>query len=154
MGKIEHEVWIDAAPERIYELLRSAEGISTWWDQQTKVDTSEGVVFEHSPGPEHGVVQFLVLESQPALIRWKCISKHPPDVPASEWTGTEIQFHIGSRSTSVPATQKWAAEFPIQTVLKLKHLGWQEGAKFLPFCNFAWAAVLTNLTKRAVGGDA
>lgn len=150
MASIEHEVWIDASPDRVYELLRSAEGISTWWDKQTRKDTPDGVVFEHSPGPEHGVVQFLVLESSPELIRWKCISRHPNNVPASEWTGTEIVFHIGDRSNSAVATENWAAKLPARTVLRLNHSGWREDARYLPFCNFAWAGVLMNLSKKAV----
>lgn len=150
MASIVHEAWIDAPPERVYELLSSAEAISTWWDKQTSKDTPDGVVLEHSPGPEHGVVQFLVLESSPHLIRWKCISSHPENVPASEWTGTEIAFYIGDRSTSAAAIEKWAAKLPVQTVLRLKHSGWREEARYLPFCNFAWAGVLMNLAKKAV----
>ena len=154
MASIEQEVWIDAPPERVFDLLRSAAGISTWWDKQTKKDTPDGVVFEHSPGPEHGVVQFLVLESSANLIRWKCISSHAENVPASEWTGTEITFHIGNRSSSSVATETWAANLPVQTVLRLNHSGWREGARYLPFCNFAWAGVLTNLAKKAAGDGA
>ena len=150
MASIEQEVWIDAPPGRVYELLRSAEAISTWWNKQTKKDTPDGVVFEHSPGPEHGVVRFLVLESTPHLIRWKCISSHPENVPASEWSGTAIAFHIGDRSSSSVATEKWAANLPAQTVLRLDHSGWREGARYLAFCNFAWAGVLTNLSNKAV----
>lgn len=149
MASIEHEVWIDAPPERVYELLSSAASISTWWDEQTERETPDGVIFEHSPGPEHGVVQFLVLESTPHLIRWRCISSHPDNVPASEWTGTEIAFHIGDRASSEVASEKWAANLPAQTVLRLNHSGWREGARYLAFCSFAWAAVLMNLSKKA-----
>ncbi len=154
MENIEHEIWIDAAPSRVFELLDSAEAISTWWDQQTRRETPDGVVYEHSPGPEHGVVQFLVLESEPHLIRWKCISKHPANVPASEWSGTDITFSIGARTSSSIAGEKWAADFPVQTVLKLEHAGWRQGARYRAFCNFAWAAVLTNLSNKAVATQA
>jgi len=149
MATIKHEVWIDAPPRRVFELLDSAEAISSWWDQQTKRDTPDGIVFEHSPGPEHGIVQFLVLESTPNLVRWRCISSHPQNVPASEWTGTEIVFRIGERAGSNAAMEQWAARFSVQTVLHLEHSGWPNDAKFLAFCNFAWAAVLTNLSTKA-----
>lgn len=151
MTSIKHEVWIDAPPERVFELLSSAEAIGTWWDEQTERDTPEGVVLEHSPGPEHGTVRFLVLATEaPNLVRWKCISKHSENVPASEWTDTIISFSVGDRSSSRAATEKWAAEIPIQTVLKLEHTGWREDARYLPFCNYAWANVLTNLAGKAV----
>ena len=154
MAYIKHEVWIDAPPQRVFELLSSAEAIGTWWDKQTQRDTAEGVVLEHSPGPEHGTVGFLVLESAPDLVKWRCVSKHPPNVPASEWTNTEISFHIGDRSSSPAAGEKWASRFPVQTVLRLEHTGWKDDARYLPFCNFAWAAVLTNLSRKATENDA
>lgn len=155
MASIRHEVWIDAPPERVFELLSSAEGIGTWWDEQTERETPEGVVFEHSPGPEHGTVRFLVLETEACkLVRWKCISTHPENVPASDWTGTEISFYLGERSSSPAAREKWAAQIPVQTVLRLEHTGWREDARFLPFCSYAWADVLTKLAKKAAENDA
>ena len=155
MASIRHEIWLDAPTERVFELLSSAAGISTWWDKQTEKQTPEGVVFEHNPGPEHGVVRFLVLESEPhKVVRWKCISTHPENTPAFEWTGTEIAFHLGDRGSSPAAMQKWAAEIPIQTVLRFEHSGWNENAKYLPFCNHAWGNVLASLSKKATENDA
>ena len=155
MASIRHEVWIDAPPKRVFELLSSAEGISSWWDKQTKKETPEGIVFEHSPGPEHGIVRFLVLQSEAhSVVRWRCISIHPENVPASEWTDTEISFYLGERSSSPAAMEKWAAQIPIQTVLRLEHSGWNENAKYLPFCNYAWAEVLTKLSRKAMENDA
>lgn len=152
MISISHEVWIDAPPERVFGLLGSAEGISTWWDEQTERETADGVVLEHTPGPEHGTVRFLVLETRPnELVRWKCVSTHPDNVPASEWTGTEISFAIGSRASSRVATEKWASEIPVQTVLKFEHSGWREDSKYLSFCNYAWADVLGKLARQAMG---
>ena len=154
MASIRQEVWIDAPVERVFGLLSSPEQISTWWDEQTAVDTPKGLVLEHSPGPEHGVVRFLVLETRPhELVRWRCISTHPESVPASEWTGTEIAFCLGDRSSSQVATEKWALPIAVQTVLRLEHTGWKEEAKYLPFCNFAWAAVMTSLSQKAVEKD-
>lgn len=150
MASIRHEVWIDAPPKRVFDLLSSADNISTWWDEQTEKETPEGVVLEHSPGPEHGVVRFLVLETDaPRRVKWKCISSHPDDVPASEWTGTEITFHLSDRAGSAVAVEKWAAQIPVQTVLRLEHTGWNDDARYLPFCNYAWAGVLTELAARA-----
>lgn len=152
MASIKHEVWIDAPPERVFELLRSAEGISIWWSKQTEKQTPEGVVFEHSPGPEHGTVRFLVLESvENSLIRWRCISEHPENTPAADWTDTEITFQVGQREISEVATERWANNIPIKTVLRFEHTGWKDGAKHLPFCSYAWAEVLSSLSKAAAG---
>ncbi|WP_029913263.1 hypothetical protein [Pelobacter seleniigenes] len=151
MSSIKHEVWIDAPQEKVYKLLSSAEAISTWWDKQTIKETSEGTVLEHSPGPEHGVVKFLVLANEPStLVKWRCISKHPNNTPASEWTGTEIIFRIGGRDSSEVAMDKWASNVPIQTVIKFEHCGWPASSKYFAFCCKAWADVLSSLSQQAV----
>lgn len=150
MESIKHELWIDAQPERVYELLSSAEGISKWWDKQTERQTPAGTVFEHSPGQEHGTVKFLVLEAvENSLVRWRCISEHPQNTPAFDWTNTEMSFRLGRKETSEVATEEWAKAIPVKTVLRFEHSGWKDGAKHLPFCSYAWAEVLSNLSKTA-----
>lgn len=154
MSSIKLEIWIDASPHRVYELLSSAEAIGTWWDKQTSRDTPEGIVLEHSPGPEHGTVSFLVLKSEPAqLVKWRCISTHPENVPASEWTGTEITFNIGGRDSSGVAADKWASGIPVQTVIQFEHSGWPTESKYFAFCSYAWANVLGMLVSKAVAND-
>ena len=149
MNTIQHEVWIDAPQQVVYELLASAEAIGTWWDKQTHKETPKGVVFEHSPGPDHGTVQFLVLASEPNhLVKWRCISDHPANVPASEWKNTEMTFEIGNRDSSKVASESWASAIPVQTVIKFQHTGWPTPSKYLPFCNKAWGDVLNNLKKK------
>ena len=156
MASIQHELWIDAPIERVMRLLNSGAGISQWWDKQAERETPEGRVLEHTPGSgsEHGAVRFLVLSNGPGEIRWRCISTHPSDSPASAWTGTEVSFVIGSRSSSKVATQRWALDAPVQTVLLFEHSKWEQGSHYLPFCSFAWANVLDNLKKKAEQADA
>ena len=57
MATIRHHVLLDAPVAIVYHALSTAEGISTWWDRQTPTQTDRGLVLEHNPGPEHGVVQ-------------------------------------------------------------------------------------------------
>jgi uncharacterized protein YndB with AHSA1/START domain len=150
MATIKHEVWINAPIAKVYELLATPEGMSSWWDKQTEVHTSEGLVWEHSPGPEHGTVRMLVENRvQGRLLRWKCISHHAEDVPASAWTGTTMTFALGERASSAVASENWAREIPLQTVLSFTHEGWDEASRYLPFCNTAWAGVLMQLAEKA-----
>ena len=98
MATLYHQVWINAPAARVYEALSTAEGISNWWDKQTATATDRGLVFEHNPGPEHGVVQLHVLQMVPnKRIEWECISTHPKSSPASAWTGTHFSFDITPR---------------------------------------------------------
>ena len=95
MTTIHHKLSINAPIERVYEALSSPDGIGTWWDKQTAVQTDHGLVLEHSPGPEHGVVQLRVVELVPnKRVEWECISLHPRSSPASAWTGTHFIFEL------------------------------------------------------------
>jgi hypothetical protein len=68
MSTIHHQLWINAPVAKVYEAIATADGISTWWDRQTAVPTNRGLVLEHNPGLEHGVVKLRVVE---------LVSKHP-----------------------------------------------------------------------------
>lgn len=150
MNKILHEIWIDAPIASVYELIGTVEGVSKWWDKQTEVHTEDGLVWEHSAGPEHGTVQLLVVDRvEDKLVRCRCISNHKSNVPGSAWTGTEINFELSSRDNSDVASQKWAESFPVKTVLQFSHSGWSDDSPYYAFCNFGWAEVLGNLIKAA-----
>lgn len=152
MASIKHELWIDAAADAVYALLGTAGGVSSWWDQQTERQTDDGLIWEHSPGPEHGTVQFLVTRRDlNRTVQWKCVSQHGPSTPASAWTGTVITFTLADRAASKVASAQWAASIPLQTVLFFSHDGWDEQSPYLGFCNTAWAEVLQKLASRAQG---
>jgi uncharacterized protein YndB with AHSA1/START domain len=153
MAEIRHELWIDAPVEKVYQLLATPDGMSSWWDKQTEVQTKEGLVWEHSPGPEHGTVRMQVLERVPdKLFKWKCISRHAANVPASAWFGTTMRFMLGDRASSAVASEKWAREVPLRTVLSFVHEGWDDGSRYFAFCNTAWAEVLQRLAAKAAEG--
>lgn len=83
MATIRHQVFINAPVAKVYEAISTPEGISTWWDKQTPIQTDRGLVLKHNPGPEHGVVQLRVVELVPnKRVEWECISTHPKSSPA------------------------------------------------------------------------
>lgn len=142
MATIWHEVWINASVERVYLALSNAEGVSSWWDKQTAVQTDDdGLVLESNPGPEHGVLRLKVLDlNEGKGVEWECISSHPSSSPASAWTGTHVIFGIGRRS--VPP---WALNKTEMTILTFRHTGWDEKSEYFGFCNFKWGEVLQKL---------
>ena len=141
MATIWHEVWINASAERVYLALSNAEGVSSWWDEQTAVQTDDGLVLESNPGPEHGVLRLRVLDlSEDKRVEWECISTHPNSSPASAWTGTRLIFGIERRS--VPP---WASNKTQMTILTFQHTGWDEKSEYLGFCNFKWGEALHQL---------
>ncbi len=62
MATLYHQVQINAPAATVYEALSSAEGTSKWWDKQTATETDNGLILEHNPGPEHGVMKLKVLQ--------------------------------------------------------------------------------------------
>jgi len=142
MATIHHELSINAPVAKVYEALASAERIGTWWDKHTSVQTDRGLVLEHDPGPEHGVVRFLVVELAPnRRVEWECISVHPKSSPASAWTGTHFTFELEGRDQAHT------------TKLDFRQLGYDERSEFFKANEAAWGEVLQSL-KRVVEAQA
>ena len=136
MATIHHQVSINAPVAKVYEAIATADGISTWWDKQTPVETDRGLVLEHNPGPEHGIVQLRVVELVPnQRVEWECISTHPESSPASVWTGTHFIFEINDAGSA--------------TTVDFYQTGYDERSEFFEFNSSAWGQVLQNM-KRAV----
>ena len=119
MRTIQHQLRIDAPVARVYEAIATADGISTWWDKQTPRETEHGLVFEHNPGPEHGIVKLRVVGLIPnKRVEWECISTHPASSPASAWTGTHFIFEVAERGDGATAVDfAWG-----QVLQNLKHV--------------------------------
>ena len=140
MTTIHHQLLIDAPVSRVYEFIATAEGISKWWDKQTPRETERGLVLEHNPGPEHGIVRLLVVELiANTRVEWECISTHATSSPASAWTGTHFIFDLTERSDRV-------------TALDFRQTNYDERSAFFESNKNAWWQVLQNL-KRAVEAD-
>jgi uncharacterized protein YndB with AHSA1/START domain len=136
LATIHHELLLDAPVTRVYDAIATADGISTWWDKQTARRTERGLVLEHNPGAEHGIVQLRVVDLVPhSRVEWECISTHPPTSPASVWTGTHFIFEL------TPTGR--------QTKVDFRQTGYDDASRFFASNRDAWRAVLENL-KRVV----
>jgi uncharacterized protein YndB with AHSA1/START domain len=137
MKTIEHRVLIAAPVVRVYSAIATADGISRWWDKQTPRQTERGLVLEHSPGPEHGIVKLLVVDLVPdRRVEWECISTHPESSPAAAWTGTHFIFDITDNGGGT-------------TAVDFHQTGYDETSRFFDSNRAAWGQVLQNL-KRAM----
>jgi len=135
MTSIRDQVLINAPVAKVYRALATPEGVSTWWDKQESIQTDRGLVMEHNPGPEHGIVRLRVVELVPnRRVEWECISSHPKTSPASAWTGTHFIFDIAAR-------QGGGAK------VDFRQDGYDEKSEFFEFNKSAWAEVLQNLKK-------
>ena len=126
-----------------------ARSTSRWWipHQQSQLDGE--TIISHNPGPEHGPVAMKVLEIVTGQrVRWEIISHHPPQSPASAWTGTEVRFDLSRRASPGP----WRGlphEGEPMTVLEFQHLGWDPHNEYFGFCSQAWAETLVMLRRWA-----
>lgn len=150
MATVYHQLPIVASVERVYAALASAEGISTWWDKQTPVQTEQGLVLEHSPGERHGVVRLRVLDLTPnKRVEWECVSSHPSDSPASAWTGTHFIFEISEADSPASIVMRDCASADNSskriTTLDFRQTNYDESSEYSGFNNFAWGQVLNNL---------
>lgn len=144
MATIHHQVLIDAPVAKVYEAISTAEGISTWWDKQTPSQTDRGLVLEHNPGPEHGVVKLRVVDLVPnKRVEWECISTHPKTSPASAWTGTHFIFEIAEPDSIAAPGANPNQVRPI--ALDFSQDGYDERSKFFESNKLAWREVLQNL---------
>jgi uncharacterized protein YndB with AHSA1/START domain len=147
MASIQHRVTIDAPVANVYEAIATAGGIGTWWDKQTAVQTARGLVLEHNPGPEHGVVRLRVVELVPnERVEWECISTHPASSPASAWTGTHFVFEIAESGDEAAPPGGKRPPAPATTV-DFRQAGYDERSEFFGSNSAAWALVLQNLKR-------
>jgi uncharacterized protein YndB with AHSA1/START domain len=149
MATIYHQLSINAPAGKVYEAISTADGIGTWWDKQTAKQTDSGLVLEHNPGPEHGVVKLRVVELVPnKRVEWECISTHPKSSPASAWTGTHFIFEIAG-GVDAGAASGAVRNQDLATALEFRQVGYDEQSEFLGSNKVAWGQVMQNL-KRVV----
>jgi len=142
MATIHHELSINAPLAKVYEALSSADQIGTWWDKHTAIQTDRGLVLEHNPGPEHGVVKLRVVEQVPnKRVEWECISVHPKSSPASAWTGTHFIFELAECTDSSGAGRDQVRT----TTVDFRQVGYDERSEYFESNKVAWGQVLQNL---------
>jgi uncharacterized protein YndB with AHSA1/START domain len=68
LGSIEREVFIEAAPEVVFDVVSSPEHLKQWWPDDARYEPTPGSMGEivfGDPGAGGGVVGFAVVEAQP-----------------------------------------------------------------------------------------
>ncbi len=68
-GTIEREIYVEATPEVVFEVVSSPEHVQQWWPDEARYDPVPGatgeIVFGADDDDGRAVVQFTVLETQP-----------------------------------------------------------------------------------------
>ena len=135
MPEIDHELKIDATPERVFAALTTLEGVKGW---HTPAATGTGEVgsewiFGFADDLEFGW-QVTTSES-PTKIGWRC-TRGPGDS-----VGTTATFTVAPTPDG-------------RTVVELSHAGWPGTHGNFRKCNTTWGVLLHHLRDYVESGDA
>ncbi|HKB12562.1 MAG TPA: SRPBCC domain-containing protein [Vicinamibacterales bacterium] len=128
MPDIRHSIPIDAAPERITQLVSSPEGLAAWWAEDVVrlagADTLELGFFDRT------TTYRLARAPEADGVRWRCET-------GSEWAGTELVFRAHRKAN--------------QTQLEFSHEGWASETPYFVSCNTVWGHLMFKLKEAAEG---
>jgi uncharacterized protein YndB with AHSA1/START domain len=95
-GSIERDVYVEASPEVVFEVVSSPDHIKQWWPDDARYEPAPGsageIVFG-DPGAGGGVVGFTVVDVQPPTrfsFRWT----HAPGEVAGEGNSLLVTFEL------------------------------------------------------------
>jgi uncharacterized protein YndB with AHSA1/START domain len=128
MPDIRHRVGIKAPQKRIFEMLSTTDGLTTWWTPADG-DSEVGGKLDF----EGAVVMEIVEVSPNKRVLWRCVEGYP------DWVGTTVSFEL----------KKGDGE----TVLLFTHGGWREPSEMLHHCSTKWATFLVGLRSGLEGGE-
>lgn len=106
LGTIEREIYVDAAPEIVFEVVSSPEHLKQWWPDHARYESTPGssgeIVFGDSEagGAE---VAFTVVDVQPPRtfsFRWT----HPRDAIAAPGNSLLVTFDLAPSGTGTLLT--------------------------------------------------
>jgi uncharacterized protein YndB with AHSA1/START domain len=95
-GTIEREIYVEASPEVVFEVVSSPDHLQEWWPDEAHYEPVPGATGEivfGERGAGGAVVSFFVLESQPPRtfsFRWT----HPSGEPAGEGNSLLVTFDL------------------------------------------------------------
>jgi uncharacterized protein YndB with AHSA1/START domain len=95
-GTIEREIYIDASPEVVFEVVSSPDHISHWWPDEARyelVPGSEGEIVFGNHGGDVNVQQFTVVDASAPRVfsfRWT----HPVGEVAVEGNSLFVKFEL------------------------------------------------------------
>ena len=98
LGTIEREIFIDAAPDIVYEVVSNPEHVRQWWPDDAHYDLTPGATGEivfGRPGTGETTVALTVIDVQPPhrfTFRWT----GPMDRPAAEGNSLLVTFALAA----------------------------------------------------------
>jgi len=125
MPAINHLLFIDTLPHKVYKAITTQKGLSSWWTAKTKADAIVGSVAEFWFSTKYHDKMYIVNLDKNKYVEWECIDGD------KEWIGTRIQFIITPHNNG--------------TQLHFRHYEWKNESEFFASCNFHWGRYMMSL---------
>jgi uncharacterized protein YndB with AHSA1/START domain len=128
MPDIKHSIQISAAPEAVYQLVATAEGLGQWW--ATDVAEADGAV---ALGFFNRTTVYRLrpmVDHSPSEAEWLCET-------GDEWNGTRLVFRLEGTGSG--------------TTLRFAHAGWRSETDYFTNCNTTWGELMYRLKAVAQG---
>jgi uncharacterized protein YndB with AHSA1/START domain len=96
LGSIEREIYVDASPETVFEVVSCPSHVKQWWTDDADYEVaagSEGEIVFGQRGADANVCQFVVVDVQPPRLfsfRWT----HPVGEPAAAGNSMLVTFDL------------------------------------------------------------
>ena len=90
-ASIEREIYVDAAPEIVFDVVSSPEHVKEWWPDEARYDPTPGSIGDIAFGEK--TVAFTVVDVRPPTLfsfRWT----HPADEAAREGNSLLVTFTL------------------------------------------------------------
>ena len=126
MAEINHQIEIDATPDKVYAALATQAGLRGWWTADSKADEKAGGKAEFGFDKQQMVFRMKIERLEPGrLVVWTCHGDQP------EWNGTTVTWKIAREGDA--------------TILRFAHSGWKSMSDFCATCNSTWGELMYRL---------
>ncbi len=133
MADINHDFYIAAPAERVFQAVSNPAGLDQWWTQHSSGEGKEGGIYELSFGLEY--------DWRGRVTKWIPNSDFELEIfqADKDWIGTRVGFHLEEHNGS--------------TTVRFHHRGWPEINEHYRISCFCWAMYLRILRRYLEHGE-
>lgn len=127
MADMQHEISIDASPEKVYQAVTTPEGLRGWWTADSVAEARVGAIAEFGFYNRATVFRMRIDELTPGKrVVWSCLGND------EQWKGTRLTWDITPDKDG-------------ETTLHFVHGGWRAATGYFASCNTTWGALMYRL---------
>jgi uncharacterized protein YndB with AHSA1/START domain len=142
MPNIQHQLLIEATPEKIYQAITTEQDLSAWWTSPTEANG----ILRFAFGDGYFKEMKITTMEPFSLVKWTCTKG------ADEWVGTNISFELisGDKASLLHAHPEMQGQLEQQksdtgTLLIFHHDDWKGYTPMFAECNYTWGRFLVSL---------